>query len=58
MTTATSAENVRQYKSSFPLTVEQVLVFALSTNLVRLVENFQKNCMKMIYVTDNSHSDR
>ena len=58
MTTATSAENVRQYKSSFSLIVEQVLVFALSINLVGQVENFQMNCMKMIYVTDNSHSDR
>ena len=34
MTTKTNAENVRQYKSRFSLTVEQILAFASSTKLV------------------------
>ena len=36
MTTTTNAENLRQYKSKFSLIVEQILVFALSTNLGKL----------------------
>ena len=35
MTTTTNAENLRQYKSRFPLIVEQILAFFSSTSLVR-----------------------
>ena len=43
MTTTTSAENLRQYKSRFSFNVEQVLAFASSTNLVREVKNLSPN---------------
>ena len=43
MTTATNAENLRQYKSRFPFIVEQILAFASSTNLVREVKNLALN---------------
>ena len=39
MTTKTNAENLRQYKSRFPLIVDQMLAFTTSTNLVREVKN-------------------
>ena len=39
MTENTNAENLRQHKSRFSLIVEQILAFALSTNLVREVMN-------------------
>ena len=43
MTTTTNAENLGQYKSRFSLIVEQILVFASSTNLVRKVKNLSSN---------------
>ena len=39
MATTTNAENLRQYKDRFPLIVEQILAFPLSTNLVRKAKN-------------------
>ena len=36
MTTITNAEQLRQYKSRFPVIVEQILAFASSTNLEKL----------------------
>ena len=39
MTTTTNSENFRQYESRFPLIVEQVLAFALVSNLLRKVKN-------------------
>ena len=35
-----NAKNLRQYKSKFSLVVEEILTFALSTNLVREAKNF------------------
>ena len=43
MATKTNAENLRQYKNRFFLIVEQILVFALSGNLVGTVKNFSPN---------------
>ena len=43
MTTTTNAENLRQYKTTFSLTVEQMLAFPLDTNLVRKVKNLSPN---------------
>ena len=43
MTTTTNAENLRQYKRRFPMIVEQILAFPLSTNLVRKVKNLSPN---------------
>ena len=43
MTTRTNAENMQQYKSRFSLIVEQILAFALSTNLVWEAKNFSPN---------------
>ena len=40
MTTATNAEDLRQYKSRFSMILEQILDFTWSTNLVREVMNF------------------
>ena len=43
MTTTTNAKNLRQRKSRFYLTVEQILAFPSSTNLVREVSpNFKR----------------
>ena len=57
MTTTTNAENVRQYKTTFSLIVEQMLAFPLDTNLVRKVKNlspnFQTNYITMFYVKYN-----
>ena len=39
MTIATSFENFCQHKSRFSLIVEQILAFALTTNLVRKTKN-------------------
>ena len=39
MTTTINVENFHQYKSRFSVTVEQILAFALTTNLVRKVKN-------------------
>ena len=39
MTAVTNAENLRQYKSKFFFTVEQILAFVLVTNLVREVKD-------------------
>ena len=39
MTAMTNAENLRQYKSTFSLIVEQILAFVSSTNLAREVKN-------------------
>ena len=54
--------NLRQHESRIFFIVEQVLALTSSTNLVRevteLVSKFQKNCITMFYVTDNSHLDR
>ena len=38
MTAITNAKNLRQYKSTFSLIVEQMPAFASSTNLVREVK--------------------
>ena len=43
MATATNAGNLQQYKSRMSLIVEQILVFASSTNLVRGVKNLPPN---------------
>ena len=43
MTTATNAENLRQYKSRFPLIVEQILAFTSSTDLVEEIKNLSPN---------------
>ena len=43
MTTATNTETLRQNKSRFSLIVEQIMAFALSTNLVREVNNSSPN---------------
>ena len=45
MTTTTIAENLRQYKSRLLLTVEQILTFTSSTNLVGEVKNVSPNWM-------------
>ena len=61
MATTTNAENLRQNKSKLSLIVEQILGFALSTNLVRevkLIFQFQTNCITIFYIIDNYHSDR
>ena len=47
MMTKTSAENVRQYKSGYPLIVEWILNFLSSTNFVRKVKNMFPNFKKM-----------
>ena len=39
MTPTTNAENLRQYKSTFSLIVEQILAFPSRTNLVRKVKD-------------------
>ena len=39
MRTITDAENLRQYKSTFSSTVEQILGFVSSTNRVREMKN-------------------
>ena len=41
--------------------LEQLLGFALSTNLVREIKHvskFQTNCIATFHVIDNSHSDK
>ena len=43
MTTTINAENLRQYKSRVFLVIEQILVFALNTNLIMEVENLPPN---------------
>ena len=54
--------NLRQHESRIFFIVGQVLALTSSTNLVRevteLVSKFQKNCITMFYVIDNSHLDR
>ena len=60
MTKTTNAGNVRPYKNSFYLTVEQILAFTSSTDLIREVENLSpsfKPIIMMFYVIDNPHSD-
>ena len=47
MTATTSGKNLRQYKSKFPLAVEQILVFASNTNMVREVKNLPSNFKKI-----------
>ena len=58
MTTATNAENLRQYKTRFSLNVEQLLTFTSSPNMVRevkkYVSKFQTNWMTMFYVIEYS----
>ena len=39
MTTATNAESLRQYKSTFSLIVEQIMALPLSTYLFRKVKS-------------------
>ena len=39
MTKITNTENLQQYKRRFSLIVEEILIFASSTNLVREVKN-------------------
>ena len=39
MTTTTNAENLRQYKSTFSLILEQILPFPSNANLVRKAMN-------------------
>ena len=48
MTTATNAENLRQYKSKFFLIVEQILAFAWSTNFIREVKNLSRNFKRIV----------
>ena len=48
MTTTTNAENLRQHKSRFTWIVEQILVFASSTNLGREVKNLSPNFKRIV----------
>ena len=48
MTATTSGKNLRQYKSKFPLAVEQILAFASNTNMVREVKNLPSNFKKIM----------
>ena len=48
MTTITNAEQLRQYKSRFPVIVEQILAFASSTNLVREVKSMSTNVKRLV----------
>ena len=61
MTATTNAENLRQYKIRFSLTVEQILLFASAPNMVREVKNLpphlKKNCVTVFYVTEYSRLD-
>ena len=43
MATTTNAENLRQYKRTFSLIVEQILPFPTNTNLVRKAKNLPPN---------------
>ena len=43
MTTIKNAENLRQYKSTFSLAVEQMLALASSTNWVKEVRTLTSN---------------
>ena len=45
----TNDENLRQYKSTFSLTLEQTVDFALSTNLVRNVKNMSPNSKQIAW---------
>ena len=49
MTTATNAKKLKQLKSRFSLIVEQILAFALSTNLVK--------AKKFLQSLNESHND-
>ena len=62
MTETTNAKNLtRQYKIRFSLTVEQMLAFTSSPNMVKEVKylspKFQTNCLTMCYVIEYSHLD-
>ena len=48
MTTKTYAENYRQYKSKFFLTVEQTLPFTSSTNLIREVKSLSPKFKEIV----------
>ena len=56
MTATANAENLRQYKISFSLILEQILAFASSPNMFREIQNlsphFQTNCVMMFYVIE------
>ena len=43
MTATTNAENLRQYKITFSLIVEQILAFTSHPNMVREVKNLSPN---------------
>ena len=45
MTTTENAKSLWQHISRFSLTVEQILTFATSTELVREVKNLSPNCV-------------
>ena len=45
MTTTENAKSLWQHISRFSLTVEQILTFATSTDLVREVKNLSPNCV-------------
>ena len=48
MITTTNAENLRQCQRRFSLIVEQILVFASSTDLLRIVQNLSLNSKRII----------
>ena len=48
MTAATNAENLRQLKIRFPLIVEQILAFALSTSMVREAKYMSPNFKQIV----------
>ena len=54
MAARTNAENLRKYKTSFSLVLEQILAFASS---IKPVSKFQTNCVTMFYVFENSRLD-
>ena len=60
MTSTTNAENLKQYKSKFSLTIEQILAFASSINFVREVKNSPPNLYNDVlhYTMHNSHSNK
>ena len=61
MTVTKNAENFRQYKIRFSLIVEQILIFASSSNMVTDVEKsfskLQTNCVTMFHVIKYPHLD-
>ena len=61
MTAIINAESFWQYKSTFSLTVDLILPFESSPNMIREVKNLSPNFKQiyamMFYVIRYSHSD-